>query len=463
MTDTLSPPPAPAGGPPGARGETDIRVPLSLQQQFLHHIDHGDDTGPFGPRYTIVGGWRVTGALDLDVLRRALDDVVVRHETLRTSIVRDGGEAYQLVRHPAPVPLEVRDLRAGPQRDRALVAEDFANEVEADVFGIDEMPLLRAVLGRFDARDAVLVVAAHHTAVDGWSVHLVVRDLVECYAARRDGRSPVLPPVRQYREYVRWQQETQSSAVVRRAREFWRENLRGAQVFAIPTDRTRSDEPFVTSWYRFLLDEEFRRATAELATRTRSTPFMVLLAAYLTQLREQTGRTDLVVPTFTPGRHPAWVQNTVGSFYNFLPIRTDLAGTRDFPEVVARVRTACLAAYAHELPFIQILEEAPDVMNEAIGPNAAACVFQVTQSPDMMFGQQYGDLHFAAMRRRVVSASVGSQIPDGVLFGLEASPEGGFVGSVGFTTNLFVESSVRSMVTTFRQTLADILTGPGRP
>ncbi|MEV4482737.1 condensation domain-containing protein [Micromonospora coxensis] len=462
MTDTLLPPPTPAGDPTGVTEEAGTRVPLSLQQQFLHHIDHGDDTGPFGPRYTIVGGWRVTGELDVDTLRLALDDVVVRHETLRTSIVRDGEEAYQQVRPPAPVPLEVRDLRAGPQRDRDLVAEDFANEIEAGVFGIDEMPLLRAVLGRFDARDGVLVLAAHHTAVDGWSVHLVLRDVAEFYSARREGRAPELPPVRQYREYVRWQQENLSSDKVRRAREFWRENLRGAQVVAVPTDRTRSEEPFVTSWYRFLLDEEFRRATADLAARTRSTPFMVLLAAYLTQLREQTGRTDLVVPTFTPGRHPAWVQNTVGSFYNFLPIRVDLTGADEFPDVIARARAACLAAYAHELPFIQILEEAPDVMNEAIGPNAAACVLQVTQSPDMMFGQQHGDLHFAAMRRRVVSASVGSQIPDGVLFGLEASPEGGLVGSVGFTTNLFVESTVRSMVTTFRQTLVEVLGGPGR-
>ncbi|TCB96761.1 condensation protein [Micromonospora zingiberis] len=456
MTDTLLPPPTPAGEP---TEQTGTRVPLSLQQEFLHHIDHGDHTGPFGPRYTIVGGWRITGEVDVDTLRRALDDVVVRHETLRTSIVRAGDEAYQQVRPPAPVPLEVRDLRAGPSQDRDLVAEDLVNEIEADVFGIDEMPVLRAVLGRFDARDGVLVLAAHHTAVDGWSVHLVLRDVAEFYAARRAGRAAQLPPVRQYREYVRWQQEEQTGEKVRRAREFWRENLRGAQVVAVPTDHTRSEEPFVTSWYRFLLDERVWRATTDWAARTRSSPFMVLLAAYLTQLREQTGRTDLVVPTFTPGRHPAWVQNTVGSFYNFLPIRVDLTGADDFPAVIARTRAACLAAYAHELPFIQILAEAPDVMNDAIGPQAAACVLQVTQSPDMMFGQQHGELHFAAMRRRVVSAPVGSQIPDGLLFGLEASTEGGVIGSVGFTTNLFVESTVVSIVDTFRQTLDAVLPG----
>ncbi|BCB74060.1 hypothetical protein GCM10022251_11350 [Phytohabitans flavus] len=434
--------------------------PLSLQQEFLHMIDHGDEAGPFGPRYTIVGGWRLTGELDLGALQGALDDVVVRHETLRTSIVRSGDTPYQMVLPPAPVRLEVRRLEAASPADRDRVAEEFLNDLEAGKFAIEEVPILRAFLGRFDERDAVLVLGGHHTAIDGWSVHCLMRDIAAYYAARRERRAPDLPEIRQYREYVAWQRANVDSPAVVAARAYWRENLAGAQVVPIPTDKPRTEETFFTAWHRFLFDDGLRSGTAAWAARTASSPFMVLLGAYLMYLREQTGESELVVPTFTPGRQLAWIQDTVGSFYNFLPLRTDITGCATLPEVVRRVRATCLAAYQHEIPFASLLQEAPTVMDAAVSGNFAACVFQVTQSPDMMYGGQAGGLRIAAMRRRVLSAPVGSQIPDGVLFGLEVDPAGGIIGSVGYTTNLFVESGIVRMISDFERVLHDTVGQP---
>ncbi|MDP9870281.1 MULTISPECIES: condensation domain-containing protein [Streptosporangium] len=454
MTDTLPLASPPTGG--------EDRIPLSFQQEFLRMMDHGDGAGPYGPRYTIVGGWRITGELDLDSLRGALYDVVARHEALRTSVVLDDGEPYQRIFPPAWPDLLIHDLADRDRGDRDVVAEQFLNEIEAGEFGADEMPLMRGVLGRFDRRDAVFVFMAHHTAVDGWSAQIVMRDLAACYAARREHRAPDLPEVRQHREYVAWQHANTAAPAIVAAREFWRENLRGAQVVPIPTDRPREEGPFVTGWHRFLLEEEFRASAAALAAETRSSPFMVLLAAYLTYLREQTGQTDLVVPTFTPGRHPSWVQDTVGSFYNLLPLRTDISGCTSFREVIAKVRATCIATYTHEIPFLQLIEEAPDLMASVMEPNSAACVFQVVQSPFMMGGAQVGDLRFTAMRRRVLSAPVGSQLPDGALWTLELQPEGDIVGKIGFTSNLFDESTVTAMVSDFRRVLRETVTGPGR-
>ncbi len=435
--------------------------PLSLQQEFLRQIDHGDGTGPFGPRYTIVGGWRILGELDVDILRGAMDDVVVRHESLRTSIVLGEGDPYQRVFPPCSPDLLVRDLAGGDREERDLAAETALNDIEAEEFGIEELPHIRMVLGRFDRNDAVLVLVAHHSAVDGWSAQLVMRDLAACYAARRERRAPDLPEVRQLREYVAWQRANADGAAVAAARRFWRENLRGAVMVAVPTDRPRSAAGgFVTGWHRFLLADEVRFAALTLAGQTRSTLFMVLLAAYLTYLRDQTGATDLVVPTFTPGRHPAWVQDTVGSFYNFLPLRTDIAGCASFRDVIARVRMSCLAAYAHEIPFLQLADEAPDLMAPVMECNAACCVLQVVQSPFMMNDEQVGDLRYRAMRRRLLSAPVGSQLPDGLLWSLEMHPTGGIVGKVGFTTNLFAESTVTEMVAEFRRTLRNTVVEP---
>lgn len=404
---------------------------FSFQQEFLRMIDHGDDSGPFGPRYTIAGGWRVQGPLDIPRLQGALNALVDRHESLRTN--RDG-----VVQPPCAGKVEVHQL-PGPDD-----IDGFVNEVEAGLFGIDEMPLLKLVVGRISATDAVVVPMAHHTAVDGWSAQVVMRDLAQLYAGQ------VLPPARQYREYIQWQRSNADSPQSRAARKYWRETLAGTEMVAIPTDKTRVEhEQFVTAWYRFGLGEEVRQATLKYAAATRTSPFMVLMAVYAKML----GQDDMVIPTFTPGRHPAWVQNIVGSFYNFIPLRIDLRGCADFRDVVVRVRTACLSAYAHELTFLEIIEEAPDLMNAAIAPNGAACVFQVTQSPFMMRAERIGELTYTAIRRRVASAPVGSQIPDGALFGLELDPQGGVIGSIGYTTNLFGENSIAAMAEQYKKTL----------
>jgi hypothetical protein len=407
---------------------------LSFQQEFLKMIDHGDDSGPFGPRYTIVGGWRVRGPLDLDRLQLALNELIARHESLRTT--PDG------VQPPCPGRIEVHDLPKHGDVD------DFLNDIEAGTFSLNDMPLLKLVIGRFGPDDSIIAPMAHHTAVDGWSAQVVLHDLAHLYASKS------LPPARQYREYAEWQRSNADSPQSQASRRYWRETLAGVEMVALPTDNTRVEHAqFDTAWYRFLLEDDFRTATLKVAGATRSTPFMVLMAVYATMVRDQLGQADLVIPTFTPGRHPAWVQNIVGSFYNFIPLRIDISGCTDLPETIGRVRTACLRAYAHELTFLEIIEEAPDLMNAAVGPNSAACVFQVTQSPFMMRGETVGDLTYTAIRRRLAHAPVGSQIPDGALFGLELDPAGGVIGSIGYTTNLFVQKTIAEMVAQYRKTL----------
>src|SRR6266540_2254921 len=398
------------------------RIPLALQQDFLRMMDSGSESGPFGPRYTIVAGWRVLGEIDVDTVRRAAEDVVARHETLRTRIVLDDGDPYQHVLPPSPPEVLIRDLTE---------------------------------LGRFDHRDSVLVFVAHHTVVDGASVHVLMRDFAACYAARRERRAPDLPQVRQYREYVAWQQAAASGAEVTAAREFWRDYLRGARMLPVPTDRPRSEGGYVTGWHRFMLDDELRLATLATAKHTRSSPFMVLTAAFLTLMRERTGETDLVVPTLMSGRYPGWTQPMVGVFYNFMPLRFDITGCTSFDEVVAKVRASCLAAYPHELPFLQLAQEAPELMASVATPNTAAIAFQVIQHPAPQGGEQVGDLRYVAIRRRVVSTPVGSQIPDGILAELDLHPEGGMFGKVAYVKSLFDEGTITGMMAELERVLRD--------
>ncbi|WP_117210200.1 condensation domain-containing protein [Allorhizocola rhizosphaerae] len=439
----------------------DGRFPLSLQQEFMRLIDHGDDYGPFGPYYHIVGGWRLLGRLDLTALQTALDDVVVRHEALRTSIVRSDDHAYQRVHPPARVPLEVRDF-APDDSSRDRRAEELINEVETGTFDIHQLPLLSAVLGRFDERDAVLVLVAHHTAVDGWSMQLIMRDLAACYAARRRGRVPELSEPHQFRTFVAAQLAEMNSAAAQRARDFWRQKLRGARITPIPTDRPRSaGAPAITAYHRFLWPDRLRTAILALAAETRSSPFMVTFAAYVLMLHRRTGLTDVVAPTFTPGRQRIEAQDTIGSFYNFIPLRINVAGCATFRDLVARTRSVCLAAYAHEIPFNEIIMEAPDLLQSIETDNAACVLLQVVQSPFIMRERIVGDLTYTAIRRRLLSHDLGSAIPDGALWNLELYPPG-IVGSVGYVTGLFNTDTMVDLVAAFRQVLTEVLTDPDK-
>ncbi|MFJ9810801.1 condensation domain-containing protein [Streptomyces sp. NPDC101158] len=438
--------------------------PLSVQQEFLCLWDKGDEMGPFGPRFHIVDGWRVRGPVDPDLLQAALDDVVVRHEALRTTVVRDSEQRHQRILDPAPVPLEIRDLAgidAADAEARHLRCEELLNEIAADTIGVRRMPLLRAVLGRFDDEDAVLALIAHHTAVDAWSMQVILRDLAALYAVRAGHPEATPDAAPQYREYAHWQRSDEARAAERSARAFWRDKLDGARALALPTDRLRSAAPdFATAWHRFGWGEQLRERVTTLAAGTRSSAFIVLLAAFNVFLQRRTGDNDIVVPTFTPGRSQARFQDAVGSFFNFLPLRTDLDGCTTFLDVLARTRETCLDSYTREIPLAHVLDEAPELMERVGVDGLASCVFQVIQTPFTMAGERVGPLEYEAVRRKVLSQPVGSDIPDGTLLCLEVSPTGELIGELGFSSNLYDESTIRGLVADFREVLSALVAAP---
>lgn len=443
---------------PGGLGD---RQPVSFNQEFLCLFDQADGTGPFGPRYHIVHGWRVRGAIDVDTLRAALDDVVERHETLRTLIVRDGGSPTQRVLPPSPVELVIRDLPGVAPQARARRAEELLNEIESGTIDADELPHVRAVLARFADDDAVLVLIAHHTATDGWSIRVIIRDLTARYAARRGHGVADLPKKRSYAEYVDWQREAATGAAADTARAYWREKLRGAGLFVFPTDRPRSaGVEAVTAVYRFSIPADLTGPTVKLARSMRSSPFMVLLAALNILLHRKTGVTDIVVPTFTPGRGQGQFDDTVGSFFNFMPLRTDIAGCATFRDVAHRARATCLEAYSHDIPTIQIFGEAPELMAPAMVDDHAPVVFQAFPFPYVLDGEVVGDLEYTEMRRRLLSQPVASDIPDGGLWTFNFDPSGDVIGSLQYRSNLFDESTIIELVREFQRVLGVAVSTP---
>jgi hypothetical protein len=451
---------------PQVPGEPAQRAPLSLNQEFLCAFDKGDAEGAFSHRHTLVYGWRLRGAVDVDSLRGALADVVARHEVLRTTLVHGPGDQYQEIHPPGDVRLLVRELSGRDPRTRDLAAEEFLNELDASTFSVHELPHLRAELGLFDDNDAVLVLTAHHTATDPWSLGLIIRDLAAYYAARR-GSDPENPPGEeglrgdQYRGYALWQQTGEATAAADVAREYWRRKLDGAQILGIATDRTQpAGVTNAYSVYRFLVDAELTSATLAFAKSARSSAFMVLLAAYNLVLHEMTGATDVVVPTFTSGRYQDRFMNVVGPFYNFVPLRTDLTGCETFRDVLHRTRTTCIEAYSHDIPFIQIVAEAPELTRPFAEQGLAVAAFELLQSPAAMDGEQVGDLTYTELRHRVLSQQVSSDIPDGVLWAIDVLPTGEMSASVKFNRNVFDRATLERIVSDFCRVLEQGVTAP---
>lgn len=436
----------------------EIRAPLSRNQEFLCMFDQGDaDTGPFGPKYNIVYGYRVHGEIDVSALQAALDDTVARHEALRTRIVREDGDGYQLILPPRPAQLQVRDLSETDREARELRAEELLIEIEMARHSAQELPLLRAVLGRFDDHDWVLGIAAHHSAADAWSMQVIIRDLAGYYTMHSGQGASDLPQAPQYRDYTVWER-ARTGPSMDQARAYWRNTLRNGQILALPTDYPRSANlPKETTWHRFSITDDLTAATAAVAKSTRSSPFMVLLAAYKVLLHRMTGATDLVVMTFTSGRLKARFHNTVGSFFNFIPLRTDISSCTSFNDVLKQTRASCLGAYANDIPFADILDEAPELMESAMGDSTAICAFQVYRAP-LPHAGHLGAASYSEIRKRLVSQPVGGEIPNGALWHLDLDFAGDMAGRLGFNTNLFAPDRMHGLITQFDAVLRETLT-----
>lgn len=441
------------------------RIPVSFNQEFLCMFDKGDEEGPFGPRYNIVCGWRIGGRIDIGTLREALDELVIRHEALRTTIVRDDTEPYQQILPPTPtelVELDMSDAVTEPDRERRV--EELLIDIESGAYSVVHPPLLMAVLGTFDETDAILVLVAHHTAVDEWSLRLLIQDLSREYAAHKGFDVPEPAAVPQYSEFAIWERKHAAEPAADRAREYWRGKLAGGVIRALPADHARSENlPKNTSVYRFLIDEELTSAAVRLAKATRSSPFMVLLSVFKVFLYERTGVTDLVVPTLASGRGHARFHDTVGSFFNFVALRTDLEGCTSFRDLVGRTRRTCLEAYTHDIPFAHVLAEAPEVGAPFASDDLAVIGFQVFQFQAAMDHELVGDLEYSDVRRRLMSQPVSTDIPDGALFQLEIDPSGDTVGTMAFNSNLYEVDTIEEMVTHFASVLAHTVGAPDAP
>jgi condensation enzyme len=439
-----------------AHGQEPKRYPLSFTQEWFVTMDTGDDDhGPFSRRYLIVSALRITGAVDLAVLQGALDDVVARHELLRTLVVRDADGPYQQVFPPCRVPLEVRDLPPVTGKSRDMVIQELILEAEGGTISAREIPLIKALLCRFDDRDSALFLTVHHSISDGWSIQVILRDLGAFYSARVSGTPPKLEQMRQYREFAEWQRASATSTDDDGALKYWAGKLDGAREFVTPNDHghpERYSRPY--SLHVYSIEADTMAAAAALANECRGTLFMVMLSAIYVLANQITGATDLALNAVTAGRNKLEFHNTMGLFLNVLPFRTQIADCTSFRDIVLKTRETLVEAMAHELPASAIEQAFPDFIRSR--EDTRMSQFLISQTPSQ-FGEMIIPIADGAKELDGVylGETEASDVPGGgTVWYLNPQPDGSLSGSVHFNRDEFEESTVQGWTAALKRILA---------
>ncbi|MES2936877.1 MAG: non-ribosomal peptide synthase/polyketide synthase [Pseudomonadota bacterium] len=332
-------------------------LPLSFAQQRLWFLDRFE---PGSAQYNMAAALRLQGTLDGDALRHALNAVVVRHESLRTRFLAVDGEPVQAIAPELALPLPVTDLGGLAPEQRQQRAGELASDEALRPFDLEHGPLLRTQLLRLAAEDHVLLVTMHHIVSDGWSMRVLVQDLVALYGAFSRGEaSPLAPLDVQYADYAHWQRQWLQGEVLRRQVDYWRGQLEGAPALStLPTDRPRPPVPALEGGeLPFALDAGETAALRRLARAQGTTLFMVLLAALDVLLARWSGQDDVCVGSPIANRTQSRIEPLIGCFVNTLVLRARVDASESFEALLRQVRATTLGAYAHQdMPFEQLVE-----------------------------------------------------------------------------------------------------------
>ena len=428
-------------------------LPLSFAQQrlwFLHQLE------PDKPAYHVAVAVRLRGALEVGALRHALQEIVARHEPLRTRFPPGpDGTPVQVIDDVPASALALDDLTAlEPAEQEAAVDRAAAAEASAP-FDLARGPLLRARVLRLAPNEHVLLLTLHHIVTDGWSMGILVREIAALYDAALVGGDARLPPLPvAYADYAVWQREWLRGAALASQIAYWRAQLEDVVPLELPTDRPR---PLVASRKGGVVTvhvpAELTQGLRRLARAEGATLFMVLLAALQAVLARWSGQPDVAVGTTVANRRFADLEGLIGYFVNTLVLRTDIGRDPRARELVARVREVCLGAYAHQdLPFELLIDDLNPQRDLTRNP-----LFQV------MFVLQTaaaGDLRIGALQATALPPPAVS-----VKFDLDiALHEDGDVlnGGIVYAADLYDQTTVESLARTWERLLQQMAAGPER-
>jgi amino acid adenylation domain-containing protein len=347
----------PVALPPIVRVERGRRLPLSFAQQRLFFLAQMEEASR---AYHVPWGLHLRGELDAAALRRALDRIVARHESLRTTFILLDGEPEQRIAAATESRFHLleRDLRG--HRDAKAELDRFLFEEANAAFNLQEGPLIRGLLVRESENEHTLLITMHHIVSDGWSLGVFQNELSKLYGAFCRGEEAPLPELAvQYADYAMWERNWLEGEVFKQQGDYWKRALQGAPAFLeLPTDHPRpAQQDYRGGIEELVLEPGLTAGLKELSWRQGTTLYMTLLTGWAALLARLSGQAEVVIGTSVANRGRAEIEDLIGFFANTLAMRVDLGGGISVKELLKRVKEVTLAGQQHRnLPFERVVE-----------------------------------------------------------------------------------------------------------
>ena len=439
--------------PPIEKADRSQPLPASFSQQRLWFLDQLE---PNQATYNLPVAVRLKGALNREALGRAFDELVARHESLRTTFTGVDGRPVQVIAPSLKVDLPLDDLTHLPVADREAEAIRRLKDEARRPFDLARGPLIRVALTKLSVDEHVAIVNTHHIISDGWSIGVLVRDMAALYDAYTQGAASPLPPLAiQYADYAAWQRQWLDDATLKKQLDFWTKQLAGIPNLEIPTDRPRpavrrgrGSEEVVN------LPLEMLAGIKALGREEGATPFMALLGAFQVLLARYSGQEDVAIGSPIAGRTRSETEDLIGYFANTIVFRGDLTGDPSFREVLRRSKAAVLSAIAYQdMPLDQLVTALRPVRDTSRTP-----IFQV------MFALQNSPmppLESPEMVMTPIVVTSDSARADLTLFAIEL--ETGLLVTLEYDADLFLPATVARMLRHWQALIVSILAEPDAP
>ena len=426
-------------------------MPLSFAQQRLWFLDQLE---PGSPLYNIPLALRMTGKLDETALEKSLNFIAERHESMRTTFAVVDSQPVQVIQPQVKITIPREDLSQLDQGEQEEIVLRKVSEEAQRPFDLTQPPLFRARLLVLSEQEAVVLFTMHHIISDGWSMGVLVRELVQCYPAFVRGTAPELPELKiQYADFADWQRKRLQGELYDEQLDYWRGQLADTpSLLQLPADHPRpSLQTSSGAILSFVIGNDIHKRLEEIGKNREATLFMTLLAAFQVLLHLYSGQDDICIGSPIANRTRAEIEGLIGFFVNTLVLRIDLSDDPTFSEVLDRVREMALGAYAHQdLPFETIVEalrperdlsHTPYFQVMFILQNAAS---QALELPDLTIEQ--------------IEAHSGTATFDLTLM-LSETPEG-LHGVMEYNTDLFTAATVQGIIDHFVLLLKGIVCEP---
>ena len=426
--------------------------PLSYAQErlwFLYQLE------PDSSAYNLSAAYRLTGLLNPAVLQQSLNEIIRRHEVLRTTFITAQGQPLQCIAPNLTLTLPVVDLRELSTSQQNAEVQRLAIEEAQRPFDLAHEPLLRGTLLQLETQEYVVLFTMHHIISDGWPAGVLIRELVALYAALPAGKPASLPelPI-QYADFSVWQRQwLQQEKTLQQQLAYWQQQLAGSlPVLQLPTDRPRPAVQTARGAMRsHILPQSLTAALKGFSQQAGVTLFMTLLAAFKLLLYRYTQQDDIVVGTPIANRNRSEIEGLIGFFVNTLVLRTHLAGNLSFCELLKRVQEVALGAYAHQdLPFELLVKELQPERNLSRNP-----LFQV-----MFVLQNAPKAGLKLPGLTLTPLKIDRQAANFDLTLTMVDTEQGLRGSIEYNLDLFDATTIDRMWGHFQTLLAGIVANP---